>query len=211
MDVMQSSPTIPQDGVYLINRTDIENNQFPVFCDFEAPNRAWTLIETFSLENNADFKDKPFTILYRVNQQKPTNWPSFRFGQSKMKYIRSNSSLFRATCDYPNRNGSLVPDLLIGSLSNLDIVNEGDFGECRKFRLINIRGHQCTNCFAYVIHGKSPAFHLHLDVTWNYCDFVPPFQTQNEDLFGFYSTTGNGFKCTETPQSTTQWWLGQER
>lgn len=213
MAVLQSLNVFPKDGVYWIPS---ENHTFiPVYCSFERnPTRAWTLIESFSFENNKEFRYKAFYLDYAVSNNNPPSWERFRVGITRMKYIRSSSTLFRATCDFPKRNGNLTPDLLIGRLSDVDIITfrRGYLGICKRFLFIDIRGYQCSNCTALAFQDlERHNIHLYLDVTHDgYCQFTPPHTVESVDSFGYYYVTEPVSKCTATPKSTTQWWLGEE-
>ncbi|XP_020892493.1 uncharacterized protein LOC110231784 [Exaiptasia diaphana] len=211
MDVRSASSMIPKDGVYELKRFD-NRAIIPVYCAFQDdPRQAWTLIESFS-RNQSLFKGTPFYIGNTQNRNLPPSWDLFRLGLLRVQYFRRRSTLFRATCDFPNRM-SLTPDLLIGRLSDVDIINEKDIAGCRRYKFIDIRGHNCTNCTANTRHGTSFSWHFHLDITHqgDGCDFHPPVTVQDADNFGFYDDIDGASKCTATPQSTTQWWLGEEK
>ncbi|XP_028513565.1 uncharacterized protein LOC114574632 [Exaiptasia diaphana] len=213
MDIMSNSSTVPRDGVYMIALPYRKNVEVPVYCSFVSPNQAWILIESFSFQSKSIFERKPFYMSHSVNYNSPPKWNNFRMGLIRMKHFKSISTLFRATCDFPNR-ASLTPDLLIGALSDVDILNDRISSECKRYKFIDIRGYNCTDCTASTTHGLSHDFHFHLDVTWNHpCDFNPPSKN-NVDSFGYYDTVDDNqygmSTCTATPTSTTQWWFGQE-
>lgn len=140
-DVMTRN-TNAQKGKYLIRRTD-NQKLFKVICLFNRnTNRTWTLIESFSFENNKDFKSKSFYEDNRVNQDEP-NWASYRLGLNEMQYLRSNSKMFRATCDVEKKNNSFLVDSIQGVLEKTDIFTSSGTGECLTFAKINIRGKEC--------------------------------------------------------------------
>jgi len=207
VDVLRFYENIPPDRVYTITRPD-NNNTIPLYCSFVSPNQAWTLIESFALSNNGDFKNKPFNNDFGSNKNEPPHWGSFRLTKDRMAYVKSKSTLFRATCDFPNRNGVLTPDLLIGNLSDVDIMSKDNIQGCQKYNLVNFGGEQCTDCTARSFSGSTA--HFHLDVSDGSCDFKPPVKS-SLDSFGLYNTCDDKSKCTATPQSTTQWWLGAEK
>ncbi|KAK3707603.1 hypothetical protein QZH41_017866, partial [Actinostola sp. cb2023] len=214
VDVLQAVAVgqTPQNGVYNVYRvingkTDI----FPLYCAFSSPNNAWTLIESFSRANKDKFKTKPFYKTNYYNNYSPTNWELYRIGLKGITYIRTTATLFRATCDFPNRVGSLTPDFLLGNLSDVDITSPNELfdGGCKKYLHVNILGNKCVDCTAatYVYFDQ----HIHIDVSWNTkCDFRPAMQ-KSLDSFGYYDTYSNISKCTATQQSTTQWWLGAQK
>ena len=207
MDVLVSSRSLPKDDVYWI--THEYAGFIPVYCSFELnPTRAWTLIESFAHGKRSEFRDKPFYNDYSVYNNNPPSWERFRMGLGRMKYIRSKSTLFRATCDFPKRNGSLTPDLLIGRLSDVDIINHNSsYGHCKEYIYINIKGHNCTNCTSLTYQDSR---HFRIFAALNYgCQFKPPLQ-ETQSYFGGYWHTYKISKCTSTPSSTTQWWLGED-
>jgi len=213
MTVSKRSRAFPSNGVYWIIQDS--GVLIPVYCAFEQnPTRAWTLIESFTFAKKEDFKYKAFYLDYEINLNNPPSWNRYRIGLSKMQHVRSSSTLFRATCDFPNRNGVLTPDLLIGRLSDVDILTYHFQSQqtCRKFMFVDIRGHSCTNCMVYTLQNYySQNRHFYIDVTHGYCEFKPPYSVKSVDSFGCYETTDTISKCTATPQSTTQWWLGEEK
>jgi hypothetical protein len=214
IDILKTSyppGAIPANGRYAIIRTDTKTT-LPVYCAFDSPNQAWTLIESFSLANNYLFKREPFHKDYPRNNL-VANWDQYRLSLSDMQYVRSKATMFRATCDYPNR-ASLTPDFLLGQLQEYDLLGGDDINNiCIKFSHIDIMGSQCFNCTAAAFHafGTTP-YHFHLDLSVNkYCQFKSPLIiiASDTDNFGFYGTTNPKSKCTATQQSTTQWWLGE--
>jgi len=211
MDVLVTSKSFPKDGVYWITRSDKSRRSVPVFCSFEKiPTRAWTLIESFAFANNEEFKYKSFDQDYPVNRDDPPFWKHFRIGFRRMQYIHSKSTLFSATCDFPKRNGLLTPDLLIGRLSDVDIFSSQPIDGCKRFVYIDIKGTNCSDCTAYAVQYPHQHFHIypasHIAVYYS-CDF--PF-VGHVDSFGYYNVHDDKTKCTASPSSTTQWWLGQE-
>ncbi|XP_020892491.1 uncharacterized protein LOC110231782 [Exaiptasia diaphana] len=207
MDVLASSEVFPNNGVYAIK---IDNSAISVYCAFVKPNQAWTLIESFNSKANP-FKNTTFYKNAPKNEDSP-NFDLYRSSLKRMKEIRSKSTLFRATCDFPNRV-SLTPDLLIGRLSDVDILKTVTAYSliCRRFKFIDVRGYNCSDCTA--LTAWDVRHHFHIDVTWpNYkCHFNPPIAVPNVDSFGFYKYTDKVSKCTAKTKATTQWWLGEEK
>ena len=63
-------------GIYSIS--DDNGIEFNVYCDFTSePNSVWTLIESFSLDKNELFKDKPFNIDFPYLEDSP-DWDNYR-------------------------------------------------------------------------------------------------------------------------------------
>ncbi|XP_020892490.1 uncharacterized protein LOC110231781 [Exaiptasia diaphana] len=206
--VTRLSPKKSLKGVYFIRRTD-SKNIIRIYCHFaKNKNRYWTLIESFSLKNNYLFKAKPFYANYSINQDRPLNWDAYRLSLDDMKSFRSSSTLFRATCDFPLRN-AFESDFVIGHLKEVDIMDDTKVLGCKRYGHINIRGYNCSACTAFTAHSND--WHFHIDVTHNRCDFKPKYTKYSVDSFGQYEHTEQESKCTATLQSTTQWWLGEEK
>ena len=82
---------------------------------------------------------------------------------------------------------------------------------CQKYELVNIRGNECANCTAatwYLKHVCS----LHIDsYTRLDCEFDGSKTGDgifSEDNFGFYADVNLKFRCSSTPDATTQFWIG---
>ena len=77
-------------------------DSFPVYCDFgPEPGFVWTLIQSYSLENNETFKSKAFYLHdMPINQDAP-EWEKYRMSMSRMKYICDSCTHWRATCNFP--------------------------------------------------------------------------------------------------------------
>ena len=86
-------------GLYYIQ--DGSGTPFTVFCDFNSTeNMAWTLITSYALENYAKlFRGKLFHKPYSVNESSP-NWDAYRLSKTRMLSIHSQSSQWRAACNY---------------------------------------------------------------------------------------------------------------
>lgn len=208
-DVLASSQnSLPRNGVYTITRKDVR-----VYCAFTAPNQAWTLIESFSLENNKIYySSKPLNQDWPRNQHSPTNWEDYRMSFVNMEYLRSESTMFRATCDFPNREGNLKTDSMIGNLSDYDVIGNPDgSGKCVPMTYINIRGQAFHNA-KVPMYSSVNKWHTHVDCGGvTVCepkDFSLTDNVASEDCFGLYGAVNTASKCTATLQSTTQWWLG---
>ncbi|KAK3744574.1 hypothetical protein QZH41_013483, partial [Actinostola sp. cb2023] len=136
--------TTPPNGNYTIKQDTYLYKT--VYCDFNSPNQAWTLFESFSLAMNTEFfKVKAFHQDAKRNDEAP-NWKNYRMGYSTMKYIRDKATMFRATCDFPKRVGSLTSDYLLGYLRDYDIISHGDVTKgCFKMAHMNLRGYEYYN------------------------------------------------------------------
>ena len=72
---------------------------------------------------------------------------------------------------------------------------------------INIRGHEGKNITVPFWQPQGQVFHT--DSSFKPCTFdAKEGSVENEDNFGLYVSTNVKFKCTESDNSTTQFWLG---
>lgn len=161
-------------GVY--NISNQHNKLFPVFCGFgPEPGAAWTLIQSHSLNNTADFRFKPFFLYDMPRNQDVPEWNNYRLPMSRMKSIQDVSTHWRATCNFPT-DGVDYRDYIRVSLKSLDLLeeptNHHDGGFCILTEFVNVRGHACFNCTVLV--GYSSNTGLHMDSCYgpdNGCDF----------------------------------------
>ena len=193
-------------GVY--NISNQRNKSFPVFCGFgPEPGAAWTLIQSHSLNNNGDFKCKPFYLYDMPRNQDVPEWNNYRLSMSRMKSIQDVSTHWRGTCNFPT-NGVDYRDYIRVSLKNLNLL-EGptEDGTCLLTEFVNVRGDECSNCTVLIGYKAQRTFHMdsHFGPLFG-CDFGGGIY--DEDNFGYYATQNSAFRCTSSPDSTTQYWLG---
>ena len=101
---------------------------------------------------------------------------------------------------------------IAGSFSNYDILDCCGYG-CAHVDLVNIRGTSCTNCTVYITTDTDRLIHVDSFRTGKYnCDLPSvdalTCNTAGEDNFGFYICANPAFRCSSSPASTTQWWIG---
>ena len=194
-------------GVY--NISDQYNKSFPVFCGFgPEPGAAWTLIQSHSLNNNDDFKGKPFFLHDMPRNQDVPEWNNYRLSMSRMKSIQDVSTHWRATCNFPT-DGVDYRDYIRVSLKSLNLLEEPtERTFCVLTEFVNVRGDACFNCT--VLIGYSSARSLHMDSHFGPSLYGCYFGggIRDEDNFGLYSTRNPDFRCTSSLSSTTQYWLG---
>ena len=194
-------------GKYVV--FDKDGNKLNVFCDFLSEKGfSWTLVESFSLENNYLIKDAAFFKDKPQNGNSP-NWVKYRLSRAHMKQITKRSTYFRATCQFPI-GGVKYVDYLRGRLSDFNLIPKTEFRGCAKYEYVNIRGHQCYNCTVYTHQTNKE--HIHIDSCHSdRCGLgrVPGAITGNgEDNFGFYFVVNPDHRCSANSTTTTQWWLG---
>ena len=123
-----------------------------------------------------------------------------------MEYIRNNSTLWRATCNFEKLRVD-YRDYLRGKNSEFDIISFVGTEVCKKVQYINIRGHTGFNVTVPFWQGST--FPLHTDSAKARCNYDPsPGAVGYEDNFGYYGNTNPAFRCTENENGTTQIWFG---
>lgn len=196
-------------GVYTI--LDRDNNSFPVYCSFGPETGfVWTLIQSYALKNNGMFVSKPLYLHdMPINQDAP-EWRSYRLSMSRMRYIANSSTHWRATCNYPTA-GVDYQDYIRTSLAKVDLLALPDeVFWCGWYEFVQIRGIECKNCTAFTAYGE--VFEFHID-SWATdpvsCDFNgQDGEVHSEDNFGYYENTNPAFRCSSSPESTTQYRFG---
>ena len=124
-----------------------------------------------------------------------------------MKYIRSSSTMWRVTCSFLKYKSDIYRDYVRAQISEIDIITFNGLGSCRMVDYINIRGQFGTNVTVPFWQGDS--FSFHTDSTEAHCEFnAKDGSIGSEDNFGLYWTYNNEFRCTESEESTTQYWFG---
>ena len=210
--------TAASSGVYdLFDPMNISN--FKTFCDFKSQNNTvWTLVESFSMANNHDFANKPFYV-DNPDKTKAFSWNKFRLTLSRMNMIAKRSTHFRATCNF-NSDGLIYIDYLRAKFTNIDVM-QLRYDGCKKYDYVNIRGHGCENCNVHFV--QEDRWHAHVDSYYGPSKGCQLKSAQTgavkydslgvpggEDNFGFYGTVNPVHRCSSSPDSTTQWWFGEQ-
>ena len=195
-------------GKYLIFSS--VNQRFPVFCDIESESEfVWTLIQSFSLANNYLVQRKPFGVDFPVNyKDSDVNWGSYRLSLTQMWSIANQSTHFRATCNFPTE-GLQYTDY---ARAKLEVVNIfGTYSStCLPFEYVNIRGNECSNCTAHAKQQSGKAWTMNsYKSKLKGCQFDgSPGANGDEQNFGRYISINTDHRCSSSPESTTQHWLG---
>ena len=175
---------------------------------------AWTMVMSWCTTN----RKLPAFVKYPFNYNSPQNedalnWDLYRLSLARMRYLQEMSTHWRATCSYPLK-GIDFRDYLRGNFQDFNIFSFVGTGVCKKVEYVNIRGHVGTDVTARFFQELSE-YTLHIDTPSgsNNCQFNPKTgAVKSEDNFGWY---GDGlstkFRCTETDESTTQYWFGAKR
>ena len=125
-----------------------------------------------------------------------------------MEQIRLSSTMWRATCSFPVYKSSIFRDYVRAQLKEVDILDYEDKRQCRKVDHINIRGHEDSNIS--VPFWQTADYIFHTDSSIQLCVFsARQGSVSSEDNFGFYNKFNPAFRCSETDEATTQYWLGR--
>ena len=173
------------------------------------PGSAWTLVESFALKNKAipAFSQRSLKINAPVLPKTP-NWNRYRMSLSQMNDLKKQSTHWRVTCDFQAKPVDIYRDYAVARFKNFDVMTFEGGNVCKLMKYINVRGHQCAECtagwYAYV-KGEN----VHFDSQATGCQFTPgKGAVYSEDNFGLYWFTNNKFRCTSSPNATTNFWFG---
>ena len=172
----------------------------------------WTLLQSFSLANNAMFTGEPFAYDFPMNHESnDVNWSSYRLSLPRMRTIANHSTHFRATCNFPTE-GLQYTDYALAKLEDQDIFGTWHY-TCRVYEYINIRGNECSNCTAMTkqLPGQSWTVNSYRSRSFD-CQFDgTPGSNGSEHNFGRYLKINTDHRCSSSPNSTTQHWLGVKK
>ena len=191
---------------------DGDNNSFVVFCDFDKNSTmTWTLIQSYSIDNNNIFEKLP---LYKDSQQNQNNpsWLQYRLSKSRMESIQQDSTKWRLTCGYQN-DGVVYTDYLRASNSVINILIFRNNETCYKLEYINVRGSNCNNCTALMLQKDWVILHFRSYLNHKYnCEFKldNPYNCEHsrEHNFGWYYCHSSKHRCSSSWNATTQTWFG---
>ena len=187
---------------------------FDVFCDFDSNStNAWTLVQSFQLQDTGIFSQRPFTVNFSVNATFP-RWDSYRLSRPRMQSIQEDCSKFRVTCNY-DTDGVVYRDYLQVANDQIDILTYENGTSCTLVEQIDIRGQRCENCTAFIHQGGALKLALQSDSYYSAvydCEFQPNGSLfcngEGEDNFGVYGCVNPAHRCSSSQSSTTQTWFG---
>jgi hypothetical protein len=117
MDIYKRDSTAVN-GLYWIKRPSIAS-PFQVYCG----DKGWTLIESWTLANDAPRTSKSFLDDWPVNQDS-VNWEDYRLNLDRMKALISNTNYaqYSATCNADTVLSSNLysRDCLVGAISDFN-------------------------------------------------------------------------------------------
>ena len=188
---------------------DRSGRKLSVYCDFKSePGSAWTLVMSWANHNRAlpAFKSVSLIENAKVNEKTP-NWFAYRQSRTSMRFLKSRSTHWRATCNF-NKVKFDYRDYMRGNFRDTDITTYLGLGQCKKIEFINIRGH-----VGYQTHvalwQKRHTFIIHTDTWYRSCPYKAFGGAVNsEDNFGHHVSINKKFRCTSGPSATTQYWFG---
>ncbi|KAL9962182.1 hypothetical protein ACROYT_G031263 [Oculina patagonica] len=193
---------------------DAQNQPFLVYCDLESePEFFWALIQSFSLENKDQFKNKHFRIDYPVNEDSmEVDWASHRLSLSYMQHLAGHSTHLRATCNFHSEGFSYTDY----ARANLASQNPFDsfYRVCKRYEYLNIRGIQCHDCTSHTNNRDDECWYINSYKSFkNFgCEFDGrPGMGSSEYNFGAYGQLNPEHRCSSAPPSTTQHWFGVKR
>ena len=202
---------------------DESGSIYNVFCDFNSEaGVAWTLIESFSLNNEQQLITYPFSADHPLNEQY-LNRALFRLPIKVIVDIGSRSKYWRGTCSYRDY-GVDYRDYVRVRMSDLDpITFLGGLtfspDSCILINFIDIKGTNCRNCTTTIFQLSDQMIHIapwwgryHYDCTFNTVtvEYNCPGTNERAGLLGVYTLCSDpSYRCSESPSSTTQIWFGE--
>eukprot|EP00112_Aurelia_sp_Birch-Aquarium-sp1_P026012 Seg897.3 transcript_id=Seg897.3/GoldUCD/mRNA.D3Y31 product="hypothetical protein" protein_id=Seg897.3/GoldUCD/D3Y31 len=128
-----------------------------------------------------------------------------RLTKQRMNVLKSQSSHWRATCNFPD--SSIYQDYVRARFSDFDMMTFIGNGICKKVEFISIRKHSAAHTMAQFWQVEK-TYGLTIDSYSTGCAFNPSTGAiPSEDNFGFYHTINPKFGCTSGPESLTQYWF----
>ena len=167
---------------------------------------------SYNFGNRLQIKGKPFFNDVPLSETTP-NWSAYRLSKVKMFNVQSQSSHWRATCNY-STSGVALTDYARASFSQVDPMTLKEH-KCIKLEYVNIRGSWCYSCSIFVVQDDGA--HDFNIASWfgqhkgPGCEFRNAAgAVENEHSFGFYLHYNTAHRCAATTASTTQFWFGRK-
>ena len=174
---------------------------------------SWTLIQSYTLDNNDVFTKKTLSYDYPQNQNDPS-WSRYRLSKSRMESIQQDSTKWRITCRY-DTDGVVYTDYLRALNTQLNILKFKS-KRCVKMEYLDVRGQKCADCTAFTRQQDGKMLHIHVSEHTDAlnCDFRLLRGTHFENdaflgyYFGHYFLVDTHHRCSSSGGATTQIWFG---
>ena len=168
---------------------------------------AWTLVMSQGYGNRSvrQLRDVGLMKNAPLNQDEP-NWTAYRLSLGRMREVRSHATHWRVTCSFPSYTVD-YRDYVRAEFSQFNPLTFEKNLQCKRVEYINVRGNNCTGCTATWSQNTYTMLHHRSDS--DKCELnKAPDATGNEQCFGYYHNRNPSFRCTETDQSSTNYWFG---
>ncbi|CAB3990852.1 Hypothetical predicted protein [Paramuricea clavata] len=186
---------------------DQAQNLRTVYCDMESePGSIWTLIMSFARENKdlSAFKSIEMSAPSPRNKNAP-NWSDYRMGKRLIVHVNSKATHWRVTCSFQQSGVDIKTDYVRAAFADFDFM--GKFWDgCKNVSYISVMGQFCSHCTAYWRQGDNFTLTIPAVSPDPFCD-IKSDESENF-YFGAYHTYDPAFRCTESPNSTTNYWFG---
>ena len=170
------------------------------------PGSVWMLVMSFSRENKdmPAFLSNPMYVASPKNKNRPPNWSMYRMGVHLTSSMKKQSTHWRITCSLPQYGVNISKDYVRAAFTDFDLMSDF-WGECKKVSHISVMGQSCSECTAQWSQRNNATPHI-AAVQDDLCDIKSDKSGYN--YFGSYSSYNPKFRCTESPDSTTNYWFG---
>ena len=227
--IMSNTYSILKSGIYNISVVSLNQwRNFPVYCVFDYNNTlysnasvAWTLFESGNLSSfqNENILQIPWSQDRSFNEDTPNMSKDslYRMSRDAMIEIKNYSQFLFSTCNFDLSFSKDFVWLDVDDLENTigyDIfstnnTNDGYFGSiCLEAQKINVRNETCQYQSVNVISNETFK-HFNILSSSDNCECnLSSGAILNENNFGDYSNINTQFSCSNSNQSTTQWWFG---
>ena len=181
-----------------------------VYCDLASePGWAWTLVTSQSLLNSEEQFAQKGLLVDSPKNAELANWQAYRLPLRKMEELRSRSTHWRVTCNFPTL-GVDYRDYVRAEFAKFDILTFLVGRVCKEVEYIDIRGHACQQCTA-AWGQKNDLFLTHRSDVNDCGRGSTPDHITGEQSFGRYKKGRNPkFRCTSGSSSTTNYWFGSK-
>ena len=165
---------------------------------------------SFTRENK-DLKSFKKRGMYRKaaeNEYAPNapNWSAYRMSSSLMAALKEMTTHWRITCSFPQYGVDTETDYVRAVFADFDLLKKNK-NECKNVSYISVMGQSCSKCTAqwtHTFYKLTP--HIAAMQNDSACDIKS--DKSGYYYFGAYFTYNPNFRCTESPNSTTNYWFG---